>query len=133
MRPRRKAIPHTTKLLVLGLQDFICPECGEIVYIENAEFDHRPALIMRPVDASGTDYEPPQLDPFHINALHAPCHQKRTTGRAIGAERTVTTKGSDIWLKTKFARLERKASGHLPKRKKPFPSRPFPKTKRGFR
>ena len=106
MRPRRKAIPPKVKLKVFQRQKGICMSCHAPI-TDSAEYDHRPAIISRPVNAAGTDYDPPQLDPEHIEALHPECHQQRTTGRRPGAERTVTTKGSDIWLKTKFARLEK--------------------------
>ena len=143
-RPKRKAIPNLVRIAVGNRQDGRCAECGELIF-GYTEYDHRPSLVMRPVKADGTDYDPPQLDPNFIDALHADCHQKRTTGRAIGASRTVTTKGSDIWLKTKFARLERKkrleaaadevlrGTGHFPPKKAKIPSRPFPKQKRGFK
>ena len=45
-------------------------------------------------------------------------------GRKADAEKTVTTKGSDIWLKSKFNRLEGRTK-QRPKAK--IPSRPFGK------
>ena len=132
-RPKRKAIPKKIKIQVWRQQQAICPECKEFIIItpsgDNIQYDHRPAIIMRPVNAAGTDYEPPQNDPNHIEALHKACHLRRTVGRVVGASRTVTTKGSDIWLKSKFNRLEgrlkprKKAS--IPQRKNPWPKRKF--------
>lgn len=123
VRPKRKAIPPRIKAEVFIRQKGYCAECHKFIY-DPAEYDHRPAIILRPVNSAGTDYVPPQNDPSHIEALHADCHQKRTTGRKPGAERTVTTKGSDIGLKSKFNRLE----GRLkPRRKSPIKSRGFAK------
>ena len=86
---------------------------------------------MRAVDASGSDYEPPQNDPAFIEALHPACHQKRTTGRLPGAERTITTKGSDVGLAAKFRRLENRDT--KPRKLRSFPSRKNPWPKRKFR
>lgn len=119
-RPRRKAIPQATQITILVRQSGVCAACGNALD-GSVEFDHRPALISRQVNEDKTDYEPPQLDIDFIEAVHADCHQQRTTGRKAGAERTVTTKGSDIWLKKKFARLEKP-----PRRKHKIRSRPFP-------
>lgn len=98
------------------------------------EYDHRPPLFLREVNAEGTDYVPPQNDPHFIEALHKDCHLKRTVGRVVGAEKTVTTKGSDSWLRKKFNRLAREMNEHLfgdkPKHKRKIPSRPFPKRRK---
>jgi len=129
IRPKRKAIPAAVKRQVLDRQIHHCDECRVIFIVgDKVEFDHRPALIMRPVNAAGTDYDPPQNDPNFIEAVHkTPCHLKRTVGRQPGAEKTVTTKGSDVWLKKKFDRLEgRTKTG--PKAK--IANRGFPKKQR---
>lgn len=107
---------------------------------EKPELHHSPALILRPYHPQRKDiaarYEPNANDPDSLVYLDAPDHQQRTTGRKPGAERTITTKGSDIGLKSKFARLEGRVK---PKRKAPIKSRGFakgPKRKmqsRGFR
>jgi hypothetical protein len=130
LRPKRKNIPPAVRREVLHRQNYHCAECKTIfVPGDKIEHDHRPALIARPVNDAGDDYDPPQNDPRFIDALHArPCHIKRTIGRQPGAEKTVTTKGSDIWLKTKFDRLEGRTK-QRPKAK--IPSRPFSKG-RGF-
>ncbi len=126
-RPRRKAIPKAVKMDVLRCQMLLCAKCWQPMLADEIEFDHYPALVLRCLNASGTDYEPPQNDPDYIRGLHRACHLQKTTGRAIGAARTVTSKGSDIGLAAKFRRLERPQ-----KRKAKIPSRPFPK-KRKFR
>lgn len=126
-RPKRKSIPMTTQVLVLVRQHGQCAACGHALD-ESVEFDHRPALILRDVNSEGTDYLPPQLHTDFIEALHATCHLQRTVGRKPGATKTVTTKGSDAWLKKKFARLAK------PKKKKhKIASRKFPKKQRTFR
>ena len=58
-------------------------------------FDHRPPLEVRPYDTEVGDFIPPQNDPQHIEAITAEEHDFRTFGRKPGAERTVTTRGSD--------------------------------------
>ena len=128
MRPKRKTIPRVVKQAVLHRQNHHCSECkGIFIQGDNVEYDHRPAIILRKVNAKGTDYIPPQNDPDFIDALHKLCHLKRTVGRIPGAERTITTKGSDAHLAAKFRRLE-----GPPRHKAKIPSRPFPKSQRGF-
>lgn len=140
VRPKRKAIPVAVKCEVVRRQRAHCQECKKPLWPSDpTEYDHRPSLILRPINPDGTDYLPPQNDPDHIEALHASCHQQRTTGRRPGASRTITTKGSDVGLKTKFARLERKKDrkpratitpkgfGKIPARKNPWPKRTFRK------
>jgi hypothetical protein len=134
MRPKRKAIPLWIKIQVLIRQNFYCAECWSNLPADDTEFDHRPAIILRPVNAAGYDYDPPQNDPDHIEALHKLCHLKRTVGRVVGAAKTVTTKGSDAHLAAKFRRLEGKPKA---KRKwaagRKMQSRPFAKVKRKMR
>ncbi len=129
MRPKRKNIPKSVKEAVLARQN-CCAECGGMFWPDSkVEFDHRPAIIMRSVNVDGTDYHPPQNDPEFIQALHAACHLKRTTGRLPGASRTITTKGSDVGLATKFRKLEGKLK---PRKRQTIQSRGFPKTQRKF-
>ena len=127
-RPKRKAIPKSVKDAVYNRQLGYCLHCRTLLG-DDIQYDHRPSLIMRKVNASGTDYEPPQNDPDWIEALHLACHLKRTVGRAIGSERTVTTKGSDAWLAAKFRRLEGKnkprKKAKIAQRKNPWPKRKF--------
>ena len=128
MRPRRKAIPPAVKLEVFVRQGGRCAECHGTIE-DGVEYDHRPAIIMRPVSAAGTDYDPPQNDPNFIEALHKACHLRRTVGRVVGAEKTVTIKGSDAWLAAKFRRLEGKnkprTKAKIPQRKNAWPKRKF--------
>ena len=125
MRPKRKAIPPKVKAAVREQQKDRCAECGEPLG-KHVEYDHRPAIIMRPVNVNGDDYFPPQNDPDCIDALHKLCHLKRTVGRIPGAEKTITTKGSDAHLAAKFRKLEKPKK--LGKR---IASRPFG-PQRGF-
>ena len=89
---------------------------------KGAQLDHDPALILRDFNPKTGKYTPDANDPAYLIYREPDDHQRKTTGRKPGAERTVTTKGSDVGLKTKFARLERPA-----RKKKRMPSRPFPK------
>lgn len=91
--------------------------------------DHDPALILREYHPHVKDiasrYRPHAHNPDFLIYRSKPDHQQKTTGRKPGAERTVTTKGSDIGIKTKFARLERKPrrKAKIASRKKPWPKR----------
>lgn len=96
---------------------------------KGAQIDHDPALILRKFSPRTGLYEPGANDPAYLVYRAPDDHLQKTTGRKPGALRTVTSKGSDIGLKTKFARLERKKT----KRKSSIPSRPFSKQKRSFR
>jgi hypothetical protein len=87
---------------------------------ETCHLDHRPALINRAFDPVTKMYYPPANAPAYLEYITTEEHLRRTIGRMAGARSTVTTKGSDIWLKSKFKRLEGK-----PKPKRKWPSRPF--------
>lgn len=70
--------------------------------------DHDPALILRKWNKRTEKYSPDANDPDFLIYRTYDDHQQKTTGRKPGALRTVTTKGSDIGIKTKFARLANK-------------------------
>ena len=96
--------------------------------------DHDPALILRgfKIDRRKPPaawYTPNANDPDHLIYRVKDDHLQKTTGRKPGAERTVTTKGSDIGIKTKFARLERpkRRKQKISARKNPWPKRKFGK------
>lgn len=87
------------------------------------QLDHDPALILRPyVDGY---YSPAANDPAYLTYRASRKHLEKTTGRKHDAEKTVTTKGSDIWLKSKFNRLEgrtkQRPKAKIPSRKNPWP------------
>ena len=86
------------------------------------ELDHDPALILRYKNHKTGGYRPDANDPRYLVYRLKPEHRKKTIGRKPDAERTVTTKGSDVWLAKKFRKLEKPQK---PKQK--IPSRPFPK------
>lgn len=109
--------PGTTHRAYLG---FLLRRLG----FESAQLDHDPALILRKFNRRTGKYTPGANDPAHLIYREKADHQQKTTGRKPGAERTATTKGSDIWLKSKFNRLEGRTK---PKRKQTIPSRPFSK------
>lgn len=88
--------------------------------VDNLEFvepclDHDPALILRPYNPRIKDvaarYTPHAHDPDALIYREKGNHDQKTFGRKEGAERTVTTKGSDIGLKKKFDRLEGRTKG----------------------
>jgi hypothetical protein len=97
--------------------------------------DHDPALILRPYNPRIKDvasrYTPHAHDPDALVYREKADHQQKTTGRRPGASRTITTKGSDIGLKTKFARLEKPRKPRTTIRPRGFAhaTRPWPKRK----
>jgi hypothetical protein len=107
-RPKRKAIPVMVKLESVLLHDSTCPHCQKkLGDLKGLNFDHRPALINRPVSDDGTDYVPPQLDPEFIEPMHIDCHKVRTFGP--GGQKRVTTAGSDLHTRDKVVRLSDEA------------------------
>ena len=87
-----------------------------------AELDHDPALVFRRKNHKTGGYRPDANDPKYLVYRLKPDHRRKTFGRKPDAKRTVTTKGSDVWLAKKFRKLEK------PKRpKQKIPSRPFQK------
>lgn len=118
-RPKRKAIPDKVKLKSILIHGGRCKDCrtafGELSQIE---FDHRPAIVNRIVNAEGTDYIPPQLDPEYIYPRCDNCHDKRTAGP--GGEKRITVAGSDIGIRDKTRRLIAKGPpGTKPAKTKP--------------
>ena len=87
---------------------------------EPLELDHYPALILRPFNERTGKYTPDANEPDALVYRPMGEHDEKSFGRKQGASRTVTTKGSDIWLKAKFNRLDQP-----PKKKRKIPSRPF--------
>ena len=116
-------------------------EILEHAHGEKLQLDHDPALILRQykVDRRKPEaawYTPNANDPAHLIYRPEREHDQKTFGRRADAEKTVTTKGSDIWLKSKFRRLEspsKKPRAKIAQRKKPWPkgrklpARPFPR------
>lgn len=93
------------------------------------QLDHDPALEQRKRRGTGvnTRYSPPANAPECLFYRSKDEHLEKTTGRKPGAAKTVTSKGSDVWVAQKFRRLEGKTK---PKRKQKIASRPFQKGKR---
>jgi hypothetical protein len=77
----RKRIPNGTKLAVMA-RDY--------------DVDHDPALNKRPYDTDAGDFIPPQNHPDFLFLKRHDEHDEKTFGRKPGAERTVTTRGSDV-------------------------------------
>ena len=75
-------------------------------------WDHRPALQDRPYDTVRGDFVPGQNDPTYIEAILKTDHGERTTGRKAGAEKTVTTIGSDSHTRTHTRHLQDSSAIH---------------------
>lgn len=97
-----------------------------LLELVGAHLDHDPALELRKKRRikGRLVYSPPANSPAHLVYRAEDDHHQKTFGRKPGASRTVTTKGSDVYLIAKFKRLEGKTK---PRRKQKIPSRPFPK------
>lgn len=101
--------------------------------LSGAQLDHDPALILRKykVDRRKPEaawFTPNANDPAHLIYRPVREHLEKSVGRKADAEKTVTTKGSDSWLKTKFRRLEqprKKPAAKIAARAKPWPKRGF--------
>ena len=93
------------------------------------ELDHDPALVLRRRNKRTGGYIPAHDDPKFLIYRSRADHLHKTTGRAPGAERTVTSKGSDTWLAKKFRKLE--SPSFAPKSR--ICSRPFRSAKRRTR
>jgi len=120
--------------------------------LRTLQFDHRPSLNSRPYDTEAGDFIPPQNDPDHIFAVSKEEHLQRTTGRVPGAEKTSTTRGSDVGEASRTRKIKNNDALHRaamaskqgnysgaaeilanakPKKpKKKIPSRGFPKRQR---
>lgn len=123
---RRKKIPDKVKLIAalkrMGLT------------IEQVQFDHNPALALRPIDPVTGDTIPSANDPNYIDLLLITEHKVKTFGK--GGEKRVTTAGSDVGNIAKVRRLEKAQeearrrmlatdTGEEPVRKSRWPKRSF--------
>ena len=141
-----KRMPAKDKCLRLAFFAY-CASCGDpLGNYPATRFDHRPALVARPWDIKLKDFVPAQNDPSAMEAIHHECHMWRTIGRKPGAERTVTTRGSDIGeaarakrIAAKHEKFKKRRAKKPAKRKeakrskwksRPFPKRPFNRSKR---
>lgn len=117
-RPPRTHMPIAVKREVSLRQEYRCKcGCGQHVSAvpkSNTNFDHRPPLRLRDINADGTDYDPPQHSAEHIDAICKTEHDRRTFG--TGA----TTAGTD------FGAIKKERKRNKPPRlKRKMPSRPF--------
>ena len=105
-REHRKAIPLGVRLkAALALAGF---SAEDIETPGAIEFDHSPALVLRRVDEETGELIPPANDWRAIVPITKAKHLEKTTGRKVGAERTVTTAGSDIGVGAKLKRIAKK-------------------------
>lgn len=99
-RPPRRHIPLSVKLeACLILLGFPRERHRDI------QWNHTPALGLRPVSADGKDYEPPQLDPAHLEPLLKGDHLTVTTGRRGESKLSISGNG-DVSRIAKCDRLE---------------------------
>lgn len=100
-RPRKMNLTaYLETILIPALQ-------SAIGTTEPLEWEHNPALglrMKRTVDGV-TIYSPAENDHRYIEYKPKSAHLQKTTGRKPGAEKTATSKGSDVWLMKKFRRI----------------------------
>lgn len=84
-RPKKKAIPNKLKLQIYIAHGGRCARTGEKLghYLRDVEYNHTPPVAVRPVNAAGTDYIPPQLDPNYIEPLKPSVHKVETNGESV--------------------------------------------------
>lgn len=80
---------------------------------DDIQFDHAPALTNRPYDTYARDFIPPQNDPKYIIPLLKANHLYKTVGRKPGAEKTVTTRGSDVGERSRVQDIRVSEAVHL--------------------
>jgi hypothetical protein len=142
MSRKKKAIPDRVKLEVVLAQAGKCKECGErLGALPGIRFDHRPPWELRPWCEETQDTDPPANSVAHMEAVHANCHDVRTFGEVKGEKNKAP---GDLSLIAKARRIDKVQEFHrrimaekagvevdeiAPKqrRKRPIPSRPFPK------
>lgn len=108
----RPPIPMPVKGQVLIRQEGKCGcGCGhKLQHWKDTQFDHDPALALRPWSDKEEDTIPAANDPEHIVALRKDCHARKTNGAG-----TATTKGSDVHEFHRGRRLSRAHAKHQEK------------------
>jgi hypothetical protein len=101
-RPARRVAPLAVRLDVALRQ---LREAWGVPPDTKLQLDHTPALGLRPVNAAGTDYDPPQHDPRHLEYLRQEGdHDMKTTGRVGASKRLGLTGNGD---QSRIAKCER--------------------------
>ena len=123
-RPKRLHIPIGTKREVAARQGGLCA-CGcKLVFADwsathgwqvrrqsGIQFDHHPALRLRAINRTGTDYVPRQLSPFYIVARCKASHDRKTRGQGA------TIAGSDLGAIVKERKRARDHSHPKPQKR----------------
>jgi hypothetical protein len=123
---RRKAIPDRVKLTA-ALRRFGLTTA-------DVQFDHNPALELRPWNPLTNDTIPPANSPDHIEMLLIAEHKVKTFG--AGGEKRISTADGDVGKIAKVRRLTAqqeearrrmlaKDEGEKPQKKSKWPKRPF--------
>lgn len=124
-RPKRLNIPDRIKRLVVQRQNGLCTcGCGRAVewkrHVKTTRFDHTPAIFLRPINAAGDDYEPPQLDSDYIVARCLESDERRRSGGKARA----TTAGTDVNAMAKLRARDRAAKPKPAWQNRSFGKRP---------
>ena len=122
-RPKRKKIPLGVKLeaCLKIMRSHLLLDEGFV------EWDHHPALELRPINEAGDDYEPPQLDPRYIQPLVGADHALKTNGPRHDhsqGDKGKIAKVKRIQAKTGYPEQVKVKAKR--KRKRQWPKRKFP-------
>jgi hypothetical protein len=107
--PKRKATPARVKREVRERQKGLCgcrDHCGAVLPPDGkglVQYQHDPALGIRPINDDYSDWIPPQHDPAYIYAELKACHARETNQGKHGAAKI----GSDRYEIDKMKRHER--------------------------
>jgi hypothetical protein len=96
--PKRRNVPLKIKLEAALLQLGLDPKACHL--------DHDPALSLRPLNETGTDFNPPQHDPRYLRWLSTIDHSLKTSGRK--GESKLSVSGGDQAKAAKVKRIVRK-------------------------
>jgi hypothetical protein len=111
-RPKRKNIPLRVKLeaclILLGFDP-------DEVRKRLPDFDHFPALGLRPVNPAGADYDPPQHDPSYLRPMKHDDHKLKTNGRRGESDLSLDS-NSDKARIAKSKRLDQKRAADAARR-----------------
>ena len=123
---RPRPLKTAEKLQIVLNQNGLDPDTGKKLEAmgEAVEFDHDPAIHLRPWHAEAQDTDPPANDLRYIVARSKPSHKQKTNGNKA------TTYGSDKHAIAKLGRLTGETKQNKPKRQ--WPSRKM-QSRKGFR
>ena len=114
---RRRHIPLSVKLEVALKALGYTPD--------EIQWDHAPALALRPMNAGGTDTDPPANSPDHIQILPKAKHLEKTTGRKGESKLSRDGNGDQQRIAKVRRLLEKRVRKKKAENRQRIQSRPF--------